>query len=542
MKHLLKPSVLCFGFMALLLGLWGLVFFSLEVRGQGSIRSVAKPATTEGGRRLALVVGNSAYNHAKPLPNPLNDARDISKALGDLGFSVKTLTDANRQAMKQGINDWGRNLKANDIALFYFAGHAVEVNGLNYLCPTDANPQNEAQVEYEAVPVNLVMGWMETAQTLTNIVLLDACRDNPYRSLFKSNAAAGGLGKMDAPAGTFIGFAASPGKPSSDGDRSNGLYTEAILAAITKPNRTIDQIFNEVNANVRRRSNGQQVPFKSSSLEADFYFKVENTPTPPPNEVTPPPITVTPPSGKRIAKFLDLPFADMVYVEGGTFDMGSNEGSGDEKPVHSVTVGSFMMGKYEVTQAQWRAVMGSDPPELYNKNCDDCPVERVSWNDIQEFLKKLNARTGGNYRLPTEAEWEYAARGGKSWRDGYTYAGSNDLKTMGWFDGNYKDSKHGKEGTTHPVGKKLGNQLGIHDMSGNVWEWCSDWYADNWYAQAAAGQPNPENKDFGAKTNRVLRGGSWYYTPINARVANRFHLYPEYRYYSFGFRLVSQSQ
>ena len=144
--------------------------------------------------------------------------------------------------------------------------------------------------------------------------------------------------------------------------------------------------------------------------------------------------------------------------------------------------------------------------------------------------------------MPTEAEWEYAARGGKNWRDGYLFSGGNDLKTMGWFDGNYKDSKHGTQGTTHPVGKKLANQLGIHDLSGNVWEWCADWYADNWYAQAAASLSNPENKDFGRKTSRVLRGGSWYGAPNHARVAYRGNNNPEGRGGNFGFRLVSQFQ
>jgi TPR repeat protein len=226
------------------------------------------------GRRLALVIGNGNYSFVSKLNNPLNDANSMAKALRTMGFEVKTSTNANRQNLKDAINEWGKILKANDIALFYYAGHALEVDGVNYLCPTDANPLNAKQVEYETTPINLVMGWMESQRTQTNIILLDACRDNPFKSLFRTVGEEGGLSSMKAPSGTFIGFAASPGKKSSDGDGSNGLYTEAILASINTPNKTIDQIFNSVNAQVRKRSNGSQIPFKSSSLEADFYFSV----------------------------------------------------------------------------------------------------------------------------------------------------------------------------------------------------------------------------------------------------------------------------
>ena len=245
-------------------------------------------------------------------------------------------------------------------------------------------------------------------------------------------------------------------------------------------------------------------------------------------------------------KFMDLPFADMVYVEGGTFMMGSNKGDAnayDAEMVngkkHSVTVRSFYIGKYEVTQAQWRAVMGTDTPELYNKNCDNCPVDRVSWDDVQAFLTKLNSQTNKNYRLPTEAEWEYAAQGGEHWQDNFVYAGSNKINEVAWYDGNYKGSNYGTAGTTHRVGTKAANQLGIYDMSGNVWEWCADWYASDWYAQAGATTYNPQNTDYGNKSSRVLRGGGWDNTPHYSRVAYRDYGSPSHRSYSIGFRLVS---
>jgi sulfatase modifying factor 1 len=213
---------------------------------------------------------------------------------------------------------------------------------------------------------------------------------------------------------------------------------------------------------------------------------------------------------------------ELVFVEGGTFQMGSSSGESDEQPVHSVTLSSFNIGKYEVTQAQWKAVMGSNPS--FFSGCDNCPVEQVSWNDVQEFIRELNAQTGKNYRLPTEAEWEYAARGGKQSR-GYTYSGSNDLGSVAWYYYN-SGSK------THAVGGKQANELGIYDMSGNVFEWCSDWY-DNY---SSYNETNPTGASSGQ--NRVLRGGGWFTLAYGCRSAGRNWYYPDFRYYFGGFRLV----
>lgn len=217
---------------------------------------------------------------------------------------------------------------------------------------------------------------------------------------------------------------------------------------------------------------------------------------------------------------------EMVYVQGGTFRMGSNDGVANEKPVHTVTVNSFYIGKYEVTQKQWREVMGSDPADLYNKGCDNCPVERVSWNDIQEFISKLNEASGKRYRLPTEAEWEFAARGGIKSR-GYPYAGSNTISDVAW----YTDNSNSK---THPVGQKAPNELGLYDMSGNVWEWCADSYTGDYSPRSP--RSNPDNKM--QNSSRILRGGSWDDFPSYCRVACRFNFTVYSRNYDLGFRLI----
>ncbi len=219
---------------------------------------------------------------------------------------------------------------------------------------------------------------------------------------------------------------------------------------------------------------------------------------------------------------------EMVHVEGGTFRMGATEeqgddADGDEKPVHRVTLSSYLIGKHEVTQALWEEVMGSNPS--HNKQGGDYPVECASWDDCQEFIEKLNARTGMKFRLPTEAEWEYAARGGNRSK-GYKYAGSNNLNEAGWYDGN--SGNH-----THPVGEKKPNELGLYDMSGNVYEWCQDW--GGVYINEA--QTNPTGRQSGVL--RVLRGGSRWNNAGSCRVSNRYYGDPGSRYdNNRGLRLV----
>jgi formylglycine-generating enzyme required for sulfatase activity len=213
---------------------------------------------------------------------------------------------------------------------------------------------------------------------------------------------------------------------------------------------------------------------------------------------------------------------EMVFVEGGTFQMGCEAGESDEKPVHSVTLSSFNIGKYEVTQAQWIAIMESNPS--FNSDCDHCPVEKVSWNDVQQYIQKLNVQTGKNYRLPTEAEWEYAAKGGKASR-GCTYSGSNDLFAVAWYWDNCG-------GETHPVGIKQANELGIYDMTGNVWEWCSDWYGEYSIHVFA----NPLGPSSGL--TRVLRGSGWGGDEDYCRIARRDKAGSVYGTFQIGFRLV----
>ena len=211
----------------------------------------------------------------------------------------------------------------------------------------------------------------------------------------------------------------------------------------------------------------------------------------------------------------------MVPVEGGTFQMGSDADS-REQPVHTVTLDSYAIGQTEVTQALWTAVMGDNNPS--NSIGDNLPVEKVTWNDCQAFIMKLNQLTGKKFRLPTEAEWEYAARGGKESK-GYKYSGSNNIDDVAWYRSNSNSN-------THEVGTKKANELGIYDMSGNVWEWCQDWFGS--YTSTA--QSNPTGASSG--TYRIFRGGGFWFTADNCTVSYRNGDQPTNKDYRLGFRLA----
>jgi formylglycine-generating enzyme required for sulfatase activity len=233
---------------------------------------------------------------------------------------------------------------------------------------------------------------------------------------------------------------------------------------------------------------------------------------------------------------------EMVFVQGGTFTMGCTSEQGkdcedDEKPAHQVTVSSFYIGKYEVTQRLWKVFMGTTVQQQRDKadtswpiwgEGDDYPMYYVSWDEALDFINRLNAATGKKYRLLTEAEWEFAARGGNK-SNGFKYSGSNTLDNVAWYDDNSGNN-------THPVGSKSPNELGIYDMSGNVWEWCNDWYDANYYRNSI--QINPQGPSSGSY--RVLRGGSWRSFARNCRSANRDCLSPGFRY-DYGFRLAASS-
>lgn len=564
-----KKAVITLILIISLLNIMGVEAYQ-QNRGQGVKGQGVNKISTDSRKRIALVIGNSSYQDS-PLKNPVNDAKDMAQALKDLGFTVELRVDASREQMLETIDKFGEKIESNSVVLFYYAGHGVQSNGNNYLIPVNATVAKESELEYRAINAGIILSKMEGLKDTLNIVILDACRNNPYSRSFRS--ANTGLAQMKAPTGTLIAYATQPGAVASDGDGRNGLYTQEFLKVMKKPGLKIEEVFKEVRRSVITITNQQQTPWDSSSLVGDFSF-VESKNTTLDNTVS----TEEREYWKEVDKtkvgelklylkkypkgiYADLAeekiknltegvnnkdsrtnnnvgnilkagttmtddptieikmVGEFVYIPAGNFGMGSTNGDEDEKPIRNVIISqSFEMGKYEVTQEQWEAVMGSNPS--YFKINKDLPVEKVSWNDVQQFIKVLNIKSRKYiYRLPTEAEWEYAARA-ESRGD---YAGN--LNDIAWYDNNSEQSPH-------LVRKKQPNAWNLYDMYGNVWEWCSDWYGK--YSSGVVTDPSGASSG----SERVFRGGSWNSTDKSCRSANRSSLTPDDQGNNIGFRLV----
>lgn len=223
-------------------------------------------------RRLALVIGNGAYKTA-PLRNPVNDSQDMASTLRKLGFEVIHRKNAGQESMKLAILDFGRRLRKGGIGLFYFAGHGIQVNGRNYLIPVDAKIESESDVEFDGVDAGRVLGKMEDAGNDLNIVILDACRNNPFSRSFRSSTK--GLARMDAPKGSLVAYATAPGSVAADGEGRNGIYTKHLLEHMKDPGLPVENIFKRVRKDVTAETRDKQVPWESSSLIGEFYFVAE---------------------------------------------------------------------------------------------------------------------------------------------------------------------------------------------------------------------------------------------------------------------------
>src|SRR5215510_7462457 len=245
------------------------ISLSLALFFTSTILAQRRDMVTVKNKRVALVIGNAAYKES-PLLNPVNDAKDMAQLLRDLGFEVIYKQNASQAGMKSAIREFGNSIVKGDVALFYYAGHGAQVNGENYLIPVDAVITKEEEVEYESVNAGFVLAQMANAANKLNIVILDACRNNPFARSFRSQTR--GLAQMSAPAGTIIAYATEPGSVAADGKGKNGLYTEELLKAARSPGLKIEDVFKQVRVGVRNRSQGKQTPWESSSLEGDFYF------------------------------------------------------------------------------------------------------------------------------------------------------------------------------------------------------------------------------------------------------------------------------
>jgi hypothetical protein len=241
----------------------------LVVAQEGRGVQLSQTASQGAGKRTALVIGNGAYT-TSPLKNPPNDAADMARALSNVGFTVESGIDLTQRQMKAMIREFGQKLKAGGQGLFYFAGHGIQLKGRNYLIPVDAEITSETDVEDQGVDANLIMGLMDEAGNGLNVVILDACRNNPFARSFRSSS--NGLAQVDAPTGTLVAYSTAPGRVARDGTGRNGPYTAELLRQMSVPGLPIEEVMKRVRASLKQLTNGEQVPWESSSLVGNFYL------------------------------------------------------------------------------------------------------------------------------------------------------------------------------------------------------------------------------------------------------------------------------
>lgn len=532
-------------------------------------------------KRVALVIGNSAYRHAPALANPKNDATDMAAALKRLGFVVIDGFDLDKVSLERKVRDFSTGLQGADTGLFYYAGHGLQVAGQNYLVPIDAKAETADAVDWEMVRLDLVQRTMERA-TATNIIFLDACRNNPLtRNLARamgtrSTEIGRGLAPVESGVGTLISFSTQPGNVALDGvGQRNSPFAGSLVKHVSTSSDDLSAVLIAVRLDVMQQTQRKQVPWEHSALTGRFYFKTPTTTVMQPQsseaerawdrtkdttsiatleafigrygdtyygdlakvrlaelkvamvakQVEP----HVPPAGKV---FRDCPDScpEMVVVPAGSFMMGSPRGeagrSSNEEPQRRVTIERpLAVGKFEVTFDEWDACVAAGGckhrPSDSGWGKGRRPVINVSWNDAVDYATWLSRRTGKQYRLLSEAEWEYAARAGTT----SPYAVGTELHQ-------HQAQIIAKQ--TAEVGSFPANQFGLHDLHGNVWEWVED----AWHPNYQGGPVDGSAWKGGDTSLRVMRGGSWIYGPWDHRSAFRYKEQPGLRYDGLGFRVA----
>ena len=612
--------------------------------------------------RVALVVGNADYSHAPVLVNPRNDAQDIAASLRRLGFHVTAGFDLDYATMKSRVTEFSRRAHGAEVALFFFAGHGMQVDGVNYLVPTDARLGAKSTVDSEAWELGRILRGMGRG---TNLVFLDACRDNPFGRGWAGDGKRS-VGRGLAPVersidGTFIAYATAEGDIALDGAGRNSPFTEALKQYIEEPGLTIGQVMTRVSGKLAPLA---QDPWIMSSLKSDFYFKpplpsdlgtttpqprvrmdpaeaawrqIETTnnvrilerflqefpgspfrlaaeariaalrggtrdpapsiplsgepftvrtgpgtarvqimniePTYQPGIQLPPgsyDVKVTAPGFDTVERtlrheneptdvWIGLPFRDcpvcpkMVEIPTGSYRMGTSEqGEGNTKiegPVHDVAIRyRLAVGVFEVSFEEWDSCKrdgGCQVPLQDEGSGGAYPIDHATMGHAREYTKWLEDRTGRPYRLPSEAEWEYAARAGtqseRYWgqRDQCAYANGADLVAqLDHADLEvFANCRDGYTRTAPSDDRRFApNAWGLYHMLGNVHEWTQDCWVPNYLDAPADGRPREDCEEGGA--HRVVRGGSWRSAPRWIRACKRHAVDPGASYNDLGFRVV----
>ena len=436
--------------------------------------------------KVAFVIGNGNYRE-QPLKNPVNDAKAMSDVLIKLGFKVFLYCDIGQKELKIAIKKFGNEINHGSVGLFYYAGHGIQWNGENYIVPVDAEINREQDIDIEGVRINSVLAEMDAARNKMNIIILDACRNNPFGSGYRSINK--GLSQMNAPVGTFIAYATAPGSVATDGDQNNSIFTRELIVEISKPNLPIETVFKHVLSSVKQGTYGAQTPWVASSLEGEFIFNESSI------EIN-----------SSNIKLEDLPIAmnnvikdgfiknsigiEFVPINAGKCKLEYSSGIKD----YSIT-NPFYISSSKIGKQTWANVMKDGSKSMLN---EDSIVDNISWEEAHEFISKLNAIDQTYYyRLPSELEWEYVA---------HTFEGHDSYI----------------------------NSNGVFGMFVGSKEWCEDWY-------------NPYT--FYKSKNRDITGpsrGSYKVIKVTAghnskeEELNRNSDYPKSRNYGgIGFRLIA---
>jgi formylglycine-generating enzyme required for sulfatase activity len=513
--------------------------------------------------QVALIIGNANYPDAStPLPTAIKDARALADELRRDNFDVDLKENVGKDAMQRAIDAFTGKIRSGTVALFYFSGFGIQVARQTYLIPVNAQVWSEDDTKRDGISLDAIVAEMQRKGARIKIVIIDASRRNPAERRFRPSAA--GIAALEAPQNTLVIYSAAPGTVINDGTGDNSLFVGELIKQMRVPNLTAEEVFNHTRIAVSRASNNEQIPWVASSLIEDFSFgapaKVAATPAPattqptrppapaptPPAPQAPKPTTAepkpTPPSPARTEAgnmpgdtFRDCPdCSELVVVPAGSFTMGS--GAPYEGPLHKVTIAKpFAVGRFEVTFDEWDRCVAdkgcSFKPDDRGLGRGNRPVVNISWLDAKEFIAWLSRKTGKTYRLPSESEWEYIARGGTT----SVFWWGRDV---GQGQANCRECNSGNALQTMPVGSFKPNPFGLFDTAGNAAEWVEDCWNDSYRGAPQDGAPWTA----GQCNWRGLRGGSYDSQAKFVASAARFRYDYDVRYPSNGFRVLRELQ
>ena len=467
--------------------------------------------------RIALVIGNNNYLHVSKLKNATNDSRLIKKQLEKNNFLVFYGENFSKADTNKLINKFIKKINHGGVALIYYAGHGAQVNGNNYIIPIDAKLDDKNEFKYSSISINTIVSKLDDVKNRINILILDACRNNPFDS-----SSPKGLAPILSTQDIFISYAAQPNQVASDGNDGdkNSPFTSSLVKYMSKENLVLEEVFKKTRKDVYELTEGRQRPVEYSQIFGDFHFTKTSASRSLKHKAN------SKPSFKKHKRYIE---PIMIKISKGSFIMGDNDGE-NSSPSHTRNIKKdFYMAKYEITFREYDLFCKDTKREKPKDNGfgrDNQPVINVNWHEAKAYADWLSKKTKKQYHLPSEAQWEYALRANSKTK--YYFSDTeNLLGKYCWYVENTK---------SHPyiIGQKTPNTFGLHDMLGNVREWVEDSF---WpYTRFEKDSLAHERISF----QKVIRGGNWYSEYYELFSYSRDKLESTTQDDSTGFRLVHE--